>query len=130
MPSKAVKKPQKLTPKRKAPSSHEWTTAFLGALRNSGNIRASCAAAGISREAAYKHRESDAAFADRWKDAQEDAIEALEAAARSRAMSASDTLLIFLLKAHRPDVYRENIKQDVTLNGKLTFVPIVPPGSS
>ena len=36
-------------------------------------------------------------------------MELLEAEARRRAMSVSDTLLIFLLKAHKPGMYREKM---------------------
>jgi hypothetical protein len=39
--------------------------------------------------------------------ATEDAVDVLEAVARQRAILGSDTLLIFLLKGHRPEKYRE-----------------------
>lgn len=105
---------QTLTPKKRKVSTNEWHAAYLTALRNSGNVRASCLAAGITRETAYTHRAADATFAAEWESAMEDAIEGLEAAARQRALASSDTLLIFLLKAHRPDKYRETINQHIT----------------
>ena len=38
-----------------------------------------------------------------------DALDILEAVAVQRAITISDTLLIFLLKSHRPEVYRETV---------------------
>jgi hypothetical protein len=96
----------------KKPSAGEWRPPFLAALRNSGNVRAACKAAGISRQAAYKHRESSQEFRAAWDDAIEDACDILEAEAWQRGRKSSDTLLIFLLKAHRPEKYREVIKQE------------------
>lgn len=95
----------KRTPKKR--STGDWRPAFLAALRNSGNVRASCQAAGIGRSVAYDQKEDDPIFAKAWADAMEDACDALEAAAQARAMTSSDTLLIFLLKAHRPEKFRE-----------------------
>jgi hypothetical protein len=92
---------------RKKRTAYAWVPAFIATLRNTCNVRASCQAAGIARSKAYDHRDADKAFAKEWADAIEDGIEVLEAAARQRALGTSDTLMIFLLKAHRPEVYRE-----------------------
>lgn len=102
---------EKLTPKK----ADEWRPIFLKVLRNSGNVRAACAAAHITRQAAYKARDASKEFAADWADALDDAIDGLEAVAIDRARRSSDTLLIFLLKAHRPERYRETIRT-VTLN--------------
>lgn len=101
----------KLTPKK----ATEWRPIFLRTLRNSGNVRAACTAAGVTRQAAYAARTNSAEFAAAWDEALEDAIDGLEAVATDRARKSSDTLLIFLLKAHRPEKYRETIRT-VTLN--------------
>jgi len=103
-----------VTPKVKKPTG-EWVPAFLKAFANSGNVRASCLAAGVARMEVYRHKERSAVFAAQWKDALEDALELLEAAARQRAMSSSDTLLIFLLKAHKPELYGEKVRLDVII---------------
>jgi len=87
---------------------------FIEALRNSGNIRASCKPAGISRSTAYAWRNKWKTFADDWDDALEDACDVLEAEARRRGMSISDRLLMFLLKAHRPDVFGDKATIDMT----------------
>lgn len=84
---------------------HDWMKVFLATLRNSGNVRAACDKAGISRIAAYAARDRDSIFRDAWDEAKQDAIDILEAVAWSRAQTQSDTLLIFLLKHNRPETY-------------------------
>jgi hypothetical protein len=103
-----------VTPKKKRRQASEWRPAFIAALRNSGNIRAACQAAGIARETVYRNREASAEFRAAWDSALEDAIDVLEATARQRAQASSDTLLIFLLKAHRPEKYRETTRQEIS----------------
>lgn len=112
-----------------------WRPLFINALRNSGNIRASCQAAGIARDTAYKARSASAEFAAQWDEALEEAIDTLEAAAWSRARDGvtrrdpimyqgqkvsekvvteySDTLMTLLLKAHRPEKYRERFDIEI-----------------
>lgn len=103
-----------------------WRVRFLAALADTGNARDSARAAGVDRATAYRHREKDEGFADAWEAALQDATDSLEMEARRRAVEGveepvfhkgervgsvrrySDTLLIFLLKAHRPEKYRDN----------------------
>jgi len=81
---------------------------FLDKLRNSGNVRLSCKAADIPRSTAYYWRDKFAWFRKAWDDALEDACDILEGEAWKRAIEAgSDRLLMFLLKAHRPDRFKE-----------------------
>ena len=86
----------------------QWRPLFLEALANSANVLASCRAAGIGRTTAYKYRDQNPEFAKQWDQAIDEAVDTLEAAAWKRARDYSDTLLIFLLKAHRPLRYRES----------------------
>lgn len=109
----------KLTPKKPA-SSGEWREPFLATLRNTANVRASCHVAGVSREAAYKARAADPEFAEQWRHAMDDALDALEATAFKRASETSDVLLIFLLKSHRRGVYGDKI--EVTGRQQLEIV--------
>lgn len=97
-----------LTPKR------DWGEVFLAQFRDTGNVRASCEAAGVTRQAAYHRRDTDAAFAAAWADAAEDACERLEMIAQRRAESQSDVLMIFLLKGLKPEKYRENVRQEIS----------------
>jgi hypothetical protein len=111
-----------------------WFKAFLTVLAQTGNITACCAAAKVSRQAAYKARIAHPEFKEAWDDAIEKATDALESEARRRALDGvekpvfgsggrgkgtvqvgaireySDVLLIFLLKAHRPHKFRDNVK--------------------
>ena len=98
---------------------------FLANLRESPNVTAAARSVGISRRCAYDHRETDATFAQAWDDAIEEGVDKLEAEVERRAFKGtdkpitfqgqitgtfkeySDTLAIFLLKAHRPERFRE-----------------------
>jgi hypothetical protein len=88
----------------------DWKEHFLDIFRLTANISAACKAVGISRDTFYRRRDSDKAFAEELIEAREDAIEALEFEARRRAMDRSDLLLMFLLKAHRPELYRDKFE--------------------
>ena len=107
-----------------------WRKIFLRYLAESGNITEAAYLAGVTRQAAYKVRKVDAAFADAWDESEEDAIQALELEARRRAKDGvekpvfhageecgrirqySDVLMMFLMKAHRPDKYRDRVSLD------------------
>lgn len=97
------------TTRKRAPAFAKWRAPFLEALGNSANVRAACQRVGIGRPTAYLWRNKDPEFRAQWETAIEDACDILEAEAWKRARGTSDLLLIFLLKAHRPDKYRERI---------------------
>lgn len=131
-----------LTPEKEGPAPyahdpphfHEWSPYFLLHLAWGGNVSAAARYARISRQTAYNHRESNSHFRAAWEEALEVATDRLEEEARRRAVEGvdepvfyqgkevarvrkySDTLLIFLLKAHRPEKYRE--RYDVTTAGE------------
>lgn len=69
-----------------------------------------CYEAGVSTAGAYKLRKNNPKFAQDWEDAQEIGLNSLEDVANERARGDSDVLLMFLLKAHRPEKYRDNFK--------------------
>jgi hypothetical protein len=92
---------------------------FLAVFRETCNVAESARAAGVARRTVYDWREADPVFAVAWDEAEEEAVDALEAAARQRAMTTSDRLMEILLKAHRPDKYVERSKTELTgANGK------------
>ena len=96
-----------------------WVPAFLETLKDTGNVRASAQAADVNRSTAYKTRNADPDFSRAWDVAMEDAIDVLEYVARQRAVrekNPSDLLLIFLLKAHRPEKFSDRVKVDVTID--------------
>lgn len=84
-----------------------WRLAFLDGLRSHGMVTQAAIDAGIDRNAAYYERQRDPTFAQEWTDALDRGVDTLEDVAKKRAYEGSDTLLIFLLKAHRPEKYRE-----------------------
>src|SRR3990167_5177831 len=69
-----------------------WRPLFLAALRNSGNVRAACQAAGIDRKTSYLHRQRFPNFAKEWADALEDACDVLEASLVEVITALSETL--------------------------------------
>lgn len=91
-----------------------WQPKFLEIFGNTMNISLSADGAGIDRRTVYRARQNDPEFAAAMDDAKEEAIERLEADAYERAKKMSDTLLIFLLKAHKPALYRERYEQTTT----------------
>lgn len=111
-------------PRRKA----KWEKAFLSYLSATGNISEAALRAGVERSTAYRLYESAPDFAEAWNTALETACDALELEARRRAFIGvekpvfyqgeecgrireySDTLLITLLKAHRPGRFRERVE--------------------
>src|SRR4051812_24697219 len=86
--------------------------AFLAAYRQNGNVTRSCEAAGVDRAAYYKWLERDPEFVDVVQLAKEESIENLEAIARARAEESSDTLMIFLLKGLKPEMYRDTHRHE------------------
>ena len=95
------------TPAKKA-SAGEWRRIFLETLASCGVIKLACYAAGITRKTAYLHRQKCVKFAEEWDEAIEDACDVLEGIGLDRAKAGSDGLLMFFLRANRPQTYREN----------------------
>jgi hypothetical protein len=85
----------------------EWVPAFLAALKGHGIVRLACQQAQVERRNVYAYRDKNEDFAKLWEEAIEEATDTLVAIARQRAMQGSDRLLEFLLRSHRPEVYRE-----------------------
>jgi hypothetical protein len=71
-------------------------------------VAEACRAAGIARWTAYRReRQRSERFALAWADAEQEITDALEAEAYRRALDGSDRLLMFLLRALRPEKYSE-----------------------
>ncbi len=108
--------------------ARDWMPAFLDAFRDLGTVTAACEAAGVARRTVYDARHADEDFALAWADVETESTESMELEARRRAVKGtdkpvfqggievgrireySDTLLIFMLKARRPETYRDNVK--------------------
>lgn len=103
-----------MVPEEHVTPKEDWSAAFLVTMRLTGNVKASCEAAGISRNCVYARRDRDEQFAERWSEAIADAIDGLEQVAWERGKAQSDSLIIFLLKSHRPALYRETVRKEVS----------------
>lgn len=105
---------------------------FLENLSKSPNVSKAAQAAGYTRQRLYQLREEDAEFAQAWDDAIGQGLDAAEGELYRRAVRGtirkvyyqdkhidtvkeySDTLLIFLLKSHRPERYNQPVEQRIT----------------
>ena len=96
---------QKMTKRRKQ--------LFLKALRGNLSVQPACDIAGIHRSTAYRWRDEDSAFRDDWDDAQEGALDYVEAALHKRALAKSDLAAIALLRNRRRAIYNDNAKIEV-----------------
>lgn len=102
-----------------------WKELFIAELHVSPNVSRACRAVGVSRQAAYVARSQDPEFESQWLDAMAASVDELEEIAFQRAKLESDTLAIFLLKCHRPEVYNRPAEQKVTVTN--LEVDITPP---
>lgn len=100
---------------------------FLRLLTDGATVILACESIGLSRTCLYKQREKDTDFAAAWDVAYEKGTDALEHEAERRAVRGvtepvfykgevaghvqkySDVLLIFLLKARRPEKFRDKV---------------------
>ncbi len=98
-------------------------------LRQTPSIKAACSAAGISRQTAYRNRAGNAEFAELWQDALDASVDHLEAVAFKLASEGDANLIQFLLRCHRPEVYKDTQRRELTgadgrpLTGKIIFLP-------
>ncbi len=79
-------------------------------------MSAACRAAKISRSAYYDWYANDPEFAARVNDAIEDGTDRLEDSAARQAIAGNAALMTLLLKARRPDRYKDSLN----LTGNLT----------
>lgn len=107
-------------PKRKP--RRDWRPVFLKGFAEGGTISAACEVANIARSTAYRERQANEDFALAWHDLEEALTDKLERKAVSLAMNGEVRLIEFLLKARRPDKYRDNVK--VEHSGTVTFADL------
>ena len=86
-----------------------WKQRFLEVFEDSQLVSEAARVAGVARSTVYRERKADAKFAAAWAEVEERAIEELEKVAYQRASEGSDRLVEFLLKAKRPETYRERL---------------------
>lgn len=107
-----IKLPKATGKKRRA----SWCKKFLQVLEETANVTVAARLSGTWRETAYSYRNRHPDFAKEWREAEELGVSVLELEARDRALGngckPSDVMLIVLLKAHKPEMYRENIAHE------------------
>lgn len=84
-----------------------WEDRFFELLEKDGNVTKAAKGARVGRRTVYNHREARPEFAKRWAEAERLGVYALEDEGRRRGFGGSDTMLIFMLKSHLPEKYRE-----------------------
>jgi hypothetical protein len=92
----------------------KWLLAYA----EHGTCKAACEHVKIETSTAYRARQRDADFAERWDALEHATTKILEETAYERAINGSDRLAEFMLKARRPDRYRESLKLEH--GGKIT----------
>lgn len=113
---------------------------YVATLRETVNKTKAAQAAGVASSTVAKHLKDDPLFAERCAEALEEGIDLLEDNAHIRAFQGyekgvwhkgaqvgseiqySDALTMFLLKAHRPEKYRERSQVDQNVQGGMTLV--------
>jgi hypothetical protein len=100
-----------------------WQRRFLQCLRVCPDISRACSKAGISRQTAYRTREQDPEFASLWAAAISEAVENLEALVFRKAAEGDTQLATWLLRAHKPEVYRERQEHAHAFVGKIVLIP-------
>lgn len=111
------------------PKNGEWRQPFIEAIMQGMSVTDATREIGIDITLPYKRRIDDEEFRNAWKEAAEIGTEFLEQEAARRAYHGtlkpvfhkgvpcgeireySDTLLIFLLKARKPEKYREGVEE-------------------
>lgn len=104
----------------------EKQRAFIRAYGSSGGItKVALKESGVSRSELEQWK-TETPFQRAYKEAQEDWVEELRKAAMLRATSKSDVLLMFLLKAMKPEMFDEDVRkqQYVGLQGNKDAIPV------
>lgn len=138
-------KPKTASVRRRAPKG--WVDEFLRCLAACPSVTHACRFARISKSFAYKHRQRHPSFAEKWDAALQDGIRAAEDEAWRRAMHGTiepvyhqgavcghirkfdNVLLMKMLAAHKPEVYSERQRHEVSgADGADLVIRCVLPG--
>jgi len=140
---------QRGRPRKTAVQTVRAKDAFLKAYAEWANISYACKVSGVARQNVYDWQEKDEEFSAAFHRAESAATERLEREAWRRAVEGSpyertsywhgepvgtdrkieysDQLMMLLLRARRPDLYREKV--DVAVNQVIKTVAGVEPSS-
>lgn len=109
-----------------APAVH-WEKAFIDAYRQCGSMSQSCDIAGIDRSTVHRRAQAYPEFMAMLEEAREEATDRLEAICRKRAEANSDVLLMFLLKALKPEKYRDSYHVETSTKPTSYVIDLTPP---
>jgi len=91
-----------------------WHDKWLEVFRRTGNVSKACESVAINRDTAYHHRKLFPIFKQQWEDTSHSHVDLLEQTAHERAIAGDTTLLIFLLKNRKPEIYRETTRTEIS----------------
>ena len=111
--------------KQADPPSLGHMRKFLDTYAKTGSLAGADQAAKITLAIHYQMLETDPAYRKDFEAAQQQVADLLESEAFRRAFAGSDELLMFILRAWRPEQYREHVIQEIS--GSIT---VTEPGSS
>jgi hypothetical protein len=77
----------------------------------------------VARRTVYNARDTDPEFAEAWDDALNQSVDVLEHEVYQRAIEGDAQLAMFILKAHRPSVYRETSRHELAVAAGVIFLP-------
>lgn len=104
-------------------------SAIIRSFELGNSVSMACRSARLGRTTYYRWRQDDREFALACEAAIETGTDRLEDEAKRRAMGkdGSDTLLIFLLKARRPDKYKDRVSNEHTgpRGGPILIAPAI-----
>jgi hypothetical protein len=100
-----------------------WKRQFIEVLKRVPNIKQAAEVAGIDRREVYRARERDELFAEAWDSAIAESVDKLEEKAFALAEQGDTGLIMFLLKSHKPEVYRDIQRHEVGVAAGIVFIP-------
>ena len=109
-------------------TGNRWSSAkeavFLEVLQQTGNVTAATTKADLDRSQVYRRRNRYPKFREKWQNAMDQALDYLEAYLWDKAMGKEtceladgrgidEKIAIFLLKAHRPEIFGDGKRRQV-----------------
>jgi hypothetical protein len=111
-----------------APVDFEWTdekrARLIEAYVDAGNLEVGRAAIKCTPSQLWRHLDANSTFAEKLEDARPRAMQVFEERAHALAAAGNDKIIPLILKAERPDKYRDTLKLELSGNNKLTDVQL------
>ncbi len=114
--TESARRPPTRSKARREMSTEELKRRFLEAYERYGTVTSACRIVELSRDSPYRWRQQDPEFNEAFENSRNVVADDLEQEALRRAHDGSDLLLIFMLKALRPDKYRERFQADLNVD--------------